>query len=70
MKALGDQLYRIAGLELNGLRVTGVLGDEYEKLTIPRQGTPIYDLNGELLFYRLSLKRGRTNFGYADIAVH
>jgi len=70
MKALGDQLYRVAGLELNGLRVTGVLGDEYEKLTIPRQGTPIYDLNGELLFYRLSLKRGRTNFGYADIAVH
>jgi hypothetical protein len=70
MKALGDQLLRVAGLELNGLRVTGGLGDEYEKLTIPRQGTPIYDLNGEILFYRLSLKRGRTNFGYADIAVH
>lgn len=70
MKALGDQLHRIAALELNGLRVTEVLGDEYEKLTIPRQGTPIHDLNGEVLFYRLSLKRGRINSGYADIAVH
>jgi len=70
MKALGDQLQRVAALELNGLRVTEVLGDEYEKLTIPRQGTPIHDLNGEVLFYRLPLKRGRVNAGYADIAVH
>jgi len=70
MKALSDQTQRIAGLELNGLRATQVLGDEFENVSIPRQGTPIYDINGEVLFYRLPLKRGRTPVGYADIGVH
>jgi Peptidase_C39 like family len=67
---LSDQIKRIAGLELNGLRATEALGEEFEKVAIPGQGTPIYDINGEVLFYRLALRRGRTASGYADIAVH
>ena len=59
---------RIAGLELNALRVAGVLGDEYEKLRVPASGTPIFDVNGALLYYRLSLTRGRDAVSTADIA--
>jgi len=63
-----EQMQRIAGFELNALRASGVFGDEYDKVSIPRTGTSIYDMNGTLLFYRLPLKRGRTDVGYADIA--
>ena len=65
-----NQIVRIAGFELNALRVSEVLGDEYEKLRISPRGTPVYDINGTILFYRLPLRRGRTNAGYVDIAVN
>lgn len=65
-----DQIQRIAGFELNALRAAEVLGEEFEKVSVPRTGTPIYDINGALLFYRLPLKLGRTATGYADIAVN
>ncbi len=63
-----DQVQRIAGFELNALRASEVLNEEFEKVSIPRLGTPIYDLNGSILFYRLPLRRGRTASGYVDIA--
>jgi hypothetical protein len=63
-------IQRIAGFELNALRAAEVLGEEFEKVRISRTGTPIYDLNGAMLFQRLPLTRGRTGSGYADIAVH
>lgn len=63
-----DEIPHIAGIELSALRAAGVLGDEYEKLKIPKQGTPIHDLSGPVLFYRLPLMRGRTAAGYVDIA--
>ena len=63
-------IQRVAGFELNALRAVGVLGDEFEKVRVPRSGTPIYDTNGTLLFYRLSLRRGQTHTGYADIGVN
>jgi hypothetical protein len=63
-----DQVQRIAGFELNALRASEVLNEEFEKVSIPRLGTPIYDLNGAILFYRLPLRRGRTASGYVDIA--
>lgn len=63
-----DQIQRIAGFELNALRATEVLGEEFEKVSLSRRGTPIYDINGTILFYRIPLSRGRTAFGYADIA--
>ena len=64
-----EQIQRLAGFELNALRAAEVLGEEFEKLRAPRTGTPVYDINGMLLFYRLPLTRGRTFSGYADIAV-
>lgn len=64
------QIQRLAGFELNGLRAAKILGDEFERVRVPRTGTPVYDINGTLLFYRLPLRRGRTSSGYADIAVN
>ena len=63
-----DQIQRIAGFELNALRASEALGEEFEKVSIPRRRTPIYDINGEILFYRLPLRRGRTASGYTDVA--
>ncbi len=63
-----EQVQRIAGLEINALRATELIGEEYEKVRIPSRGTPIYDINGALLFYRLPLRRGQTAVGYTDIA--
>jgi hypothetical protein len=60
---------RIAGLELNALRLAGTLGDEFERVRVPTTGTPVYDINGTLLFHRLPLSRGKTTLAYADIAV-
>jgi hypothetical protein len=62
-------LQRTAGLELNALRVAGVLGDEYEKVRVPARGTPIFDLTGVLLYHRLPLTRGKDVVASADIAV-
>jgi hypothetical protein len=64
-----DQIQRIAGFELNALRAAEVLGEEFDKVSVPPRGTPIHDLNGSVLFHRLPLRRGRTGCGYADIAV-
>jgi hypothetical protein len=63
-----EQIQRLAGFELNALRAAEVLGAEFEKVKIPPTGTPVYDINGTLLFYRLPLERGRTLSGYVDIA--
>jgi len=64
------QVQRLAGFELNALRATQVLGEEFEKVKVPRTGTPVYDVNGTLLFYRLPLRLGRAFSGYADLGVH
>jgi hypothetical protein len=68
MTLSAEKIQRIAGFELNALRVAEVLGEEFEKVRVPRTGTRIYDISGVLLFYRLPLKRGRTPSGYVDIA--
>ena len=60
---------RIAGLELNALRLAGTLGDEFEKVRVPASGTPVYDLNGQPLFNRLPLARGKTALAFADVAI-
>jgi hypothetical protein len=64
-----DRIQRIAGFELNGLRAAEILDESFEKVTIPPIGTPIHDINGTMLFYRMPLRRGRTASGYVDIAV-
>lgn len=69
MPISAKHVQRLAGFELNALRAAKVLGGEFEKVRVPRTGTPIYDISGKVLFYRLPLKRGTTSSGYADIAV-
>lgn len=65
-----DQIQRIAAFELNALMAAGMLDAAYEKVSIAKRGTPVYDLTGEALFYRLPLSRGKITPGYADIACH
>jgi hypothetical protein len=59
---------RLAGFELNALHASEIFGKHFEKVRVPGTGTPIYDINGTILFYRLALKRRRASAGYADIA--
>ena len=59
---------RLAGFELNALHASEIFGKQFDKVRVPTTGTPVYDINGTVLFYRLPLRRGRTFAGYADIA--
>jgi hypothetical protein len=62
---------RLTALELNALLYTKVLPyDTFDDSTIKFPGTPIYDINGELLFYRIPISRGQTSLGYTDIAAN
>src|SRR5512133_1545830 len=70
MTLTADQIQRIAGFELNALRVMNILGEEFENVSISSVGTPVYDINGEILFYRLPLIQGDTSQGYVDIAAN
>jgi len=70
MPVPAEKVQRIAGLELNALRMAEVLSKDFETVKVPRTGTPVYDINGTLLFYRMPLARARTPLGYADIAVN
>ena len=66
-----DVARRLAGLELNLLRQIDALpAPTFEGAKIAEAGTPVYDINVELLFYRFPLaKRGATP-SFADIAAH
>lgn len=61
---------RLAGLELNALHYAGVMPAVLEKSSLKPEGTPVFDINGTLLFYRLPIIRGRRNLGYTDIGAH
>lgn len=63
-----DPHRRRVAVELNALHWSGALGDVLEGARIGT-GTPIYDLNGELLFERLPLN-GPGVDGFADVALH
>ena len=62
---------RLAGLELNALLLTGALPEtSFEGARVAAAGTPVYDLNGELLFYRFAVSKRGAAPSFADIAVH
>jgi hypothetical protein len=59
---------RIAGLELNALIAAGAIPEApFEEGRVSASPTPIYDLNGEILFYRVPV-RSRNTAAYVDIA--
>lgn len=59
---------RFAGLELNALMAAGILPTEVFMNAKVEKPTPIYDINGNVLFFRVSIKKRSTSIGYADIA--
>jgi len=71
MKIDNDQVRRLAALELNAATYSGALNaDEWDGATLPRRGTPIYDINGTVLFHRFAVKNGRAGAGFVDVAGH
>lgn len=57
--------------ELNQLRLLDVLPEAFEQAAIETESsTPVYDVNGEILFHRVPLRRGRSGAGYVDMAAH
>jgi len=62
---------RITGLELNALQFAGVLDrGVFDGSHITSSGTPIYDIDGELLFYRVPVRRGQKASALADVAAN
>ncbi len=58
-------------VEISALRAIEVLPKSYEGAEIRfGSATPVYDVNGELLFIRTPLRKGRSVRGFADIATH
>jgi hypothetical protein len=65
-----EQIIRIGGLELNTFNLVPVMPKLLEGARVRSAGTPIFDINGEVLFHRLPIRRGRLATGYADIGVN
>lgn len=62
---------RLAGLELNALRMTGALPERpFEGARIAAAATEVYDVNGQLLYERFVITKGRARVAAADVAVH
>src|SRR5262245_43572060 len=62
---------RLVGLELNALRLVEALpAAAFEGAKVGAAGTPVHDLNGELLFRRFPVAKRGAAPGYADVAVH
>jgi Peptidase_C39 like family len=65
------EIKRLAGLELNALRAADALREDvFENARITSTGTVIHDVNGEPLFHRIPLTRGKRQLAFADIAVN
>jgi hypothetical protein len=62
---------RLASLELNSLLYANALPHEsFNNCSIRFPGTAVYDINGELLFYRIAILKGRNIIACADIAAN
>ena len=68
---LAKDLPLVAWMELNHLRTLRLLPESLERTPIALdRRTPVYDLNGQLLFWRIPLGEARGKGGYVDIAAH
>jgi len=54
--------------ELCLLRASGIISDRFEGAKLSNRPTPVYDTTGEVLFYRQSIKNGKTNHAFADLS--
>jgi hypothetical protein len=65
-----EEMRRLAGLELNALRLTGVLPERpFEGARIAATATDVYDISGQLLYQRFVISKGRVRVAAADVAV-
>ncbi len=63
-----ESVKRITGLELNALLYYGVLPKKvFEGARVQSSGQPVFDINGEKLFYRAPVQKGSRIF-HVDIA--
>ena len=66
-----SEVHRIGGLELNLLNYVRALPRAVFEGARLETGTPVFDLNGELLFYRIpTIGPNAAEAGYADVAAH
>lgn len=64
-----ERIRKFAGLELNALRYLNILpANVFEGARISGTGTPIYDINGQVLFHRIPLDSKAGQVAYADMA--
>jgi hypothetical protein len=61
---------RLAGLELNALLHAKKLPDVFKGARIARAGTAIRDLDQEIIFYRVPIRKKRKIIAYADLATN
>jgi hypothetical protein len=66
-----SEVKRIAGLELNAFNFARILPDTLEGGRIRTAGTPVYDINGTLLFRRFPITDEQSGAaGYTDVAAN
>jgi hypothetical protein len=66
-----EDVRRLAGLELNALRLTGALPERpFEGARIAAAATDVYDVDGQLLYQRFVITKGQARVAAADVAVH
>jgi hypothetical protein len=64
-----ELVMRLAGYEMNAATFSGALPESaWGGSSLQTAATPIYDMNGDLLFYRIPAKRGAKREGYVDMA--
>lgn len=62
---------RVAGVEINALALTGIFPREgLADTQVSSEVTPVFDIDGELLFHRISVVRGNERVGTVDIAAN
>lgn len=66
-----SRLKRLTGLELNDVLFNKILPKKlFDRSRITSSGTLVYDLNGETLFHRVPIRKGKNQISFADIAVN
>lgn len=69
-RGISTSIQRLAWTGLAYSRYLGLLPEQYEGASLPDDPTPVYDVNGELLFYRALFVAEDGSSGYGDIAAN
>jgi hypothetical protein len=64
-----SEIFDAAATQMNALLAAGTLPSSFEGASLDLPGDSISDLNGSVLFQRVSLSQGGMPIGYADVGV-